>query len=121
MMDLGFLREMYDGESESEEEDLLSQEDMFGFDEFPEFENSFDESLEFGDDFDDMDAAFLLGFVDEMGMENDVDPEEGEGYAPEYIPLKNPHQRAATVHFESKVQQFIEDLQSGKKKMGDKL
>lgn len=99
-----------DYDSFDPEMDLINN-DVFELEEF----------LDFGTGFDEMDAAFVLGFADEMGEENREEEDDSNLYEPEYLPLRNPYQRTAGVLFENMVKQYIDDLHVGKKQLGDKL
>jgi len=73
----------------------------------------------FAEDFDEFDAAFALGFADELSQDEHETQEEK--CALEYMSLHTNPTRELGRPFENLVQKFIEDLHTGNKKLGDKL
>lgn len=104
---------MYDNFDEDEgwDHDPYNQEDYEEGD-MLRVDDPFDEEL------DEMDLAFALGFADELSSE---DVNEDKEQTIKVMSLHTNPTKAGGRPFENLVQQFISDLHSGKKTIGDKL
>lgn len=97
--DEGFEFDIYDQE-DHDEGDILRIDDPFD------------------EDLDEMELAFALGFADEL---SEVSENEDKEQTIKVMSLHTNPTKAGGRPFENLVQQFISDLHSGKKTIGDKL